>query len=261
MKSLFAICFLLVTQSVAADWFEDLKARGDQQELYRTLYYMPKGGDLHNHLSGSNFSEWLYELALDEGKRGYRYYTKVRIENCIDYGANDYGRNPYYLMFRTIMEIEFDALSECEQKEYRRLEELDDNEKSGWLNSIRLDKPHEGRDEFFGTHWPRMNALGWNPWLQAETLYRNMQAFGEEGLSYLETQVSVAGFQNPDGSPIGVAAGRRYPESSVARGRCHCHRSYCSLSGLHFAIRAKRRRNAAVRLQIYSRPGAKCLSP
>ena len=47
-----------------------------------------------------------------------------------------------------------------------------------------------------------MNALGWNPWFQAETLFLNMQAFGAEGLSYIEPQVSVAGMVRPDGSPI-----------------------------------------------------------
>ncbi len=202
MKKLVGLACLLIAQSATADWFDDLKHDGDAETLYRTLYYMPKGGDLHNHLSGSNYSEWLYELALDESKRGYRYYTKIRIENCVGYGSNAYGRNPYYLMFRTIMEVEFNELGDCEKKEYKRLEELDDEEKSGWLNSIRLDKPYEGRDEFFGTHWPRMNSLGSNPWLQAETLYKNMQAFGDEGLSYLETQVSVGGFRNPDGTPI-----------------------------------------------------------
>lgn len=202
MKACLAIVIVLFTQSASADWFDDLRENGSTEDLYRALYYMPKGGDLHNHLSGSNFSEWLYDLALAERKRGYYYYTKVRIDNCVDYGANAYGQDPYYLMFRNIMAIEYERLSVCEKGEYKRLEDLNEIEKAAWLDSIRLDKPYEGRDEFFGTHWPRMNALGWNPWLQAETLYLNMQAFGAEGLSYFEPQVSIGGFVMPDGSPI-----------------------------------------------------------
>ena len=202
MRTSFLIAALLISQPASADWFDDIKQDGSATDLYRVLYAMPKGGDLHNHLSGSNFSEWLYDLALAEEKRGYEYFTKVRIENCVAYGSNEYGPSPYYLMFRTIMAFEYNALGDCEKREYKLLQNLSVDERAGWLDSIRLDKPYEGRDEFFGTHWPRMNALGWNPWIQAETLYLNMQAFGAEGLSYLETQVSIAGFVNPDGTPM-----------------------------------------------------------
>jgi adenosine deaminase CECR1 len=100
------------------------------------------------------------------------------------------------------MANQYEDLSDCEKGEYKLLQDLNEDEKTAWLDSIRLDKDHEGRDEFFGTHWPRMNALGWNPWLQAETLFLNMQAFGAEGVSYLETQVSIAGMRHPDGSSI-----------------------------------------------------------
>jgi adenosine deaminase CECR1 len=190
----------------SADWFDDLKAQGTAENLYRALYYMPKGGDLHNHLSGATFPEWWYDAALAEKERGYEYYTKVRIENCRDYGGNAFGFMPYYLMFRNIEASHYEQLSDCEKSEYKRLEDLTDEEKTAWMNSIRLDKAHEGREEFFQTHWQRLFDLGNNPWLQAEILYRNMQAFGEEGVTYLEPQVSVAGFRRPDGSVISPGA-------------------------------------------------------
>ena len=202
MKRALSIAILLFAHAAGADWFDDLKEPANTQDLYRVLYYMPKGGDLHNHLSGSNFSEWWYELALEQTERGYRYYTKVRIENCVDYGGNQYGRAPYYLMFRNITAVHYDKLNDCEKREYTPLEDLSEEEKAGWLASIRLDKPYEGREEFFGTHWPRLNALAQNPWLQAESLIRNMQAFGAEGITYLETMVAVYGFAGPDGSAI-----------------------------------------------------------
>lgn len=202
MRRLLILMLLSLSQIAAADWFEDLKASGDAEALYRVLYYMPKGGDLHNHLSGSNHPEWWYELALDEAKRGYRYYTKLRIENCAGYGSNQFGPAPYLLLFRNITEADYGALGECEQREYKRLEDLTDSEKTAWMDSIRLDKPYEGRDEFFQTHWQRLNALTHNPWLQAETLVRNMQAFGAEGVRYLELQVAAHGHRHPDGSPV-----------------------------------------------------------
>ena len=80
------------------------------------------------------------------------------------------------------------TLDECEKGEHKRLADLDDREKAAWMNSIRLDKPYEGRDEFFQTHWQRLNALNRNPWLQAETMVKNMQAYAEEGMSYVEYQ-------------------------------------------------------------------------
>ena len=191
---------LLATQFANADWFDDLKASDDSQDLYRVLYYMPKGGDLHNHLSGAAFSEWWYDAALAEKERGYEYYTKVRIENCRDYGGNEFGFIPYYLMFNTIQASQYEQLSACEKNEYKRLEDLTDAEKEAWLNSIRLDKAYEGREEFFRTHWQRLYALANNPWIQAEMVYRNMKAFGAEGVTYLELQIAVRGFLRPDGS-------------------------------------------------------------
>jgi len=183
-------------------WFERFKREANTEDLYRFLYAMPKGGDLHNHLSGSGFPEWWYELALAEEARGYRYYTKVRIDNCRPYGGNEFGPDPYLLLFRNISGIEWERLDACEQGEYRALGDLDGEQKAGWLHSIRLDQPHEGRDEFFQTHWQRLNALLYNPYLIAEILYRNMEAFGAEGLLYLETQSPALNFVKPDGTPF-----------------------------------------------------------
>ena len=140
---------LLFATSASADWFDELRQNGSREDLYRVLYYMPKGGDLHNHLSGSSYAQWWYELALQQKERGYAYYTKVRIDNCVDYGSNEYGGGAYYLLFRNIMQFQFNRLSDCEKGEYKPLENLTEKEKDGWLASIRLDKAHEGREEFF----------------------------------------------------------------------------------------------------------------
>ncbi|MEM7503157.1 MAG: adenosine deaminase [Pseudomonadota bacterium] len=196
---------LALSQTATADWFDDFKNTAGDEELYRVLYHMPKGGDLHNHLSGASYSEWWYELALAQHERGYRYFTKVRIDNCRDYGGNQFGLAPYLLLFRNITAAQHDALSTCEKGEFKALDALDDREKAGWFDSIRLDKPYEGRDEFFQTHWQRLGALTQNPWLQAETLVRNMQAFAEEGVRYLELQVAIQGFEDPQGKAISPA--------------------------------------------------------
>jgi len=81
--------------------FEIFKREASDEALYRFLYAMPKGGDLHNHLSGSLRPEWLYEIALAQRERGYRFYTRVRINNCRPYGGNAFGPAPYLLLFLT----------------------------------------------------------------------------------------------------------------------------------------------------------------
>ncbi len=180
-------------------WFEQLKLGRNAGDLYKVLYAMPKGGDLHLHNSGAVFSEWWYDLALAQEENGYIYYTKTRINNCRAYGGNEFG-SPYLMYFLNIQESTWKQLDECEQGEYKPLAELDKAEKVAWLDSIRLDKPHEGREEFFQTHWQRLGDLVVNPYLAVEALVLNMKAFSDEGLVYMEPDFNVFASVRPDGS-------------------------------------------------------------
>lgn len=185
-----------------ADWFDDFRETASDEELYALLYAMPKGGDLHHHLSGSAFSEWWYDEILQQEDNGYIYYTKVTINNCRSFGGNEFNFAPYLLLFRTITEGSFEQLSDCEKSEYKKITDLSDDEKIGFLNSIRLDKNHEGRDEFFQTHWQRLNELTDNPYLMLEMLAANVKAFSKEGLMYMETMMGSEGYKRADGSEI-----------------------------------------------------------
>jgi adenosine deaminase CECR1 len=190
-----------VVSKPTSDWFSDFKNEATPEQLYRFLYMLPKGGDLHNHLGGSNFSEWWYELATQsEQNGGYRYYTRTIIKHCKGYGTNEFNSAPQSLLFRTVQHSHYAVLSECEKSEYRLMKELNLEQKTAWLNSIRLDKAFEGRSEFFEKHWSRLNDLGRNPIIAAEMMVKNMRAFAEEGLTYLETQISAFDKLKPDGS-------------------------------------------------------------
>ena len=195
-----AVATVPAPQLDVAAWFEQFKREATDEELYRFLYAMPKGGDLHNHLSGSVLDDWMYQLALDQARHGYTFYTRVRINNCRPYGGDAFGREPYLLMFLTLQKSRYDKLDACEQSEFKPLAELDEDEKRAWLNSVVLDKSHEGRDEFFQTHWQRMGDLYANPFYAADALVLNMQAFAREGLRYLESMIGVLGFRRADGS-------------------------------------------------------------
>ncbi len=208
MKPLLRLLAILCTLCLAPQaqalekWFEDFKATATPQQLYTFLYALPKGGDLHNHLTGAVRSEWYWDAAIASAQRGYIYYTKVKISNCAPYGADEYGGNGELLLFRILSQQQFAALDACSKSEYKRLQDLDAKEKSGFLESMRLDESWEGRDEFFQAIWVRINEMLKNPYLIAEILLKNMEAFGKEGLVYLETQQGVDGCVKADGSPM-----------------------------------------------------------
>ena len=191
-------------------WFEDVKKNATPEQLYTFLYALPKGGDLHNHLTGAAMADWMWDAALATEKQGYIYYTKVAIHNCVPYGSDEYGQAPYLLLFRNITAAGWAQLDDCQKGEYKRLQDLTPTEKQGWLDSMRLDKKYEGRQEFFSAHWQRMNDLFANPYWTADILYKNMEAFGKENVAYLETENSITGYTKPDGaefSPEAVRSG------------------------------------------------------
>ena len=188
----------------AADWFEDFKRASSDVELHQFLYEMPKGGDLHHHLTGSIFSEEWYELALASGKHGYHYYTKVRINNCREHGEP--GFDQYLIHYQNLAAINWQQLNDCEKSEYVPLAELDDQQRERWYNALRLDAPHEGRNEFFSKHWARLGDLLSDPHIAKGILLKNFQHLADEGLIYAEPQVSVAGWMEPDGTPISPLA-------------------------------------------------------
>lgn len=194
------ICVALLPSARAAEpWFEQLKATATPQQLYRFLYALPKGGDLHNHLTGSVRSEWYWDAAIAEQARGYLWYTRVKVMNCVAYGNNEFGPAKELLLFKNLLAFNYEKLDACGKSEFKRLQDLDARERDGWLNSLRLDQPYEGRNEFFEANWDRILDLLRDPYVISNILLKNMQAFGKEGLIYLETQQGVEGAVRPDG--------------------------------------------------------------
>ena len=105
-----SLVLLILPGIVSADWFEDFKAEATKEQLHQFLYEMPKGGDLHQHLSGSGFAEWWFDLALSAKADGYLYYTKVKLNNCREHGWQGFKITPYHLMFQTIVQNSWQAL-------------------------------------------------------------------------------------------------------------------------------------------------------
>ena len=67
---LLCLCGSLHSADAAERWFEEVKAIATPAQMYRFLYALPKGGDLHNHLPGAVRSEWFWDAAMAEEPRG-----------------------------------------------------------------------------------------------------------------------------------------------------------------------------------------------
>lgn len=192
----FSYASLSISAADFSSRFEEIKHHAKPAELYAFLYALPKGGDLHNHLGGAIRSEWWYAAATDPVRNGGdTFYTRVKFTTGIDTGVP-------LVLFQTIRRATYAHLSTAEQADYLRLEELSAEQKEAWLDSLRLDRPGEGREEFFSWIWPRTGQLHQNIHVIAETLVDTMKAYGAEGVRYLETQVGAQNFTDNEGNLI-----------------------------------------------------------
>jgi adenosine deaminase CECR1 len=180
-----------------ADRFTEIRKSAKPEELYAFLYALPKGGDLHNH-SGSERPEWIFAICTDPARNGGEtFYTRARFAAAPDAIAP-------VQRFYNIRQYTYDKLSPEVRREYVKLTELTAEERAAWCNSLRLDTPDEGRNEFFSNIWPRRGDIETSLPVTAESLAENIKAFGGEHLAYLETQLGLGGMRANDGSPIAI---------------------------------------------------------
>lgn len=194
-----------------AERFEEIKRAARPAEMYAFLYALPKGGDLHNHAGGSGLPEWWHAVATDPARNGGDvFYTRVKFGAKPDAGAP-------LVLYRTIRQYAYDRLSAEEKADYARLDRLTAGQRQGWLDAMRLDRPGEGRDEFFTWIWPRRGQLAQNIHICTEILVENLKAFGAEGVRYLETQFNGLGYVANDGSLIPTEEAMKFIEARLAR--------------------------------------------
>lgn len=201
MKLLLALCAFLASVAMGADFaarFESFKTNASPSDLYRLLYAMPKAGDLHHHAGGCWRMEDLYNVATNVTRNGgNRFYTRIKAGTCPD-DATPWRR------FTTIAAFNWKALTPCQQSEYLPLDELPPGLRAEFIDSLRLDKPGEGRQEFFEEIWPRLGALGRSIDVFLEMTVETMRRYGAEGVRYLEPQTIPMGML--DGSGVVVDA-------------------------------------------------------
>ncbi len=142
-RNLFFVILIILTpylagQGNAADFdsrFQEIVHNATDEQLYRFLYALPKGGDLHNHQDGANWPDWWYRVATDPAKtHGDTFYTLTKVTS-----PNPSGGAP--LFFTTIPRWQYDQAliaGDPEKSQYQALSSLDPATKANWLASLWL---------------------------------------------------------------------------------------------------------------------------
>jgi adenosine deaminase CECR1 len=197
---------LFASRLLAADFstqFEQIKQSSSKTELYAFLYGLPKGGDLHHHTGLSAFAETWYQLATSQKTLARNsFYTLTKLQNCA-------GDTDPQVHFQTIQRSTYENLDDCRKQQYQPLATLSADLKGAWLSSLKLDKPGEGRDEFFERIVPRFGDLSNDPYLVGDVIVENARLFGLEGVRYIETQIVLRGFKDATGKPIAMEDANR----------------------------------------------------
>jgi adenosine deaminase CECR1 len=204
---LLLLLMLLVPIHAETDFsarFEEIKKSATGEQLYRFLFDLPKGGDIHNHQDGAVWPEWWYRVATDPVKtHGDVFYTRTKI-------LDSSTKVSPVMFYITIPKWRYDRLPDTAKAEYEPLASLDAPTKAKWLASLWLGDPGDGREKFFEEIWPRILGMLYSPSVTIELLVENMKHFGAEGVRYIETQNLVFGlgapteFHDKDGNSISV---------------------------------------------------------
>ena len=167
-----AIALCIATCGWAADFgetFENFKRTATPEEMYRFLWAMPKGGDIHMHMGLSFWAADWYDAAKDS------FYTRVRVTACREEQAP--------VLYANVSKEAWDAMSACEKAEYVPMKDVP---RDTWISSLTLDRPGEGRDEFFERIVPRVATLNRDLDAFRKAFERSARRWAEEGIHYVE---------------------------------------------------------------------------
>jgi adenosine deaminase CECR1 len=206
--SILGFFLLRPTPLRAADPFEPhwrhLKSTLSNEDLYRLLWALPKGGDLHNHHEYSiPVSFWL------EGAARYGYLTRTKLSTCGESEA---------LQWLTLRPDSVKKLSACAQRDFTPVSTLTEPQRKAWLAALTLE-PTESRDEFFDRLVRRLGDLERDPHLMGDALVVAQRQLQSENALYLETQLDPREFHGLTQGQGAAAIRRRLarPDSLATR--------------------------------------------
>jgi adenosine deaminase CECR1 len=170
--------------------WKELKASLSNEDLYRLLWALPKGGDLHNHHEYSvPMTYWL------EGAARGDYYTRLRLSRC---GEAD------PLQWLNLRSDSVRHLTPCERRDFTPVRALSDSQRRAWISALTLDGD-EARDEFFERVVLRLGDLERDPRLISDALVVAQRQLQAQNAVYLETQADprvFTGLNEDEGAEV-----------------------------------------------------------
>ncbi|WP_141561950.1 MULTISPECIES: hypothetical protein [Micromonospora] len=169
----------------AGRWFDRIRAVATPTELYALLFALPKGADLHIHLSGCGRPDDWYTLATTLRPGAH----EVRVTDCPDGHARG--------TVVTVPAATVAALPACCRAGHRPLAELSDAERERWdgMLTVGEDEP----DSFFDRVTPQLKHLRKEPELLLGVLAATLDRAAAEHVDHLEFQTGPFGYVGADG--------------------------------------------------------------
>lgn len=157
--------------------FEEIRGKATPAEMYGFFWDMPKGGDIHHHLSLSFRPEEVYEVVP-------HFAVRTALSNCP-------GDEAPALRYRMVSPATLAALPACVQGDYKTLASLNGEERAAWVSALTIDKAFEGRNEFFEVIVNRLADVARDPGAMRELLVRMLRRYAREKVAYVETQYNA----------------------------------------------------------------------
>lgn len=171
------LLFLLTFQDFGVR-FEEIRKTATPREMYSFFYDMPKGGDIHHHMSLSFLAdEWLNAAAASP--RGYA--ARVKLSPCE-------GEEAPPLRWRVASKASVEAMSACLQGDYQPLAELNGEQRTAFISALTIDKAYEGRNEFFEVIVSRLAEVSRDPDLMLQLIPQMLKRYQRENILYVESQ-------------------------------------------------------------------------
>lgn len=198
--------------------FEEIKRTATDEELYRFLYAMPKGGDIHHHLGGGILPYMWLEVATDQKRNGgQRFFTRYRVTTMQRHPLISQPGVSFIYTWINLREESYLQLPRDLQSDFKPLDELTDSEKEAWESSVVLDEKGEGRNEFFEYHWPRLGQILTSIHVMTELFVENMKLFAAEGVTYLEIQRMPYGARDEKGELLSPQESDQFWKNRLAQ--------------------------------------------
>ena len=158
--------------------FADLWGNLNIAGRYALLQSFPKGGDIHNHLSGTGQAEkWL------EFGRKKVFWTRHSITAT--------GNGQSAVLWETIPACEYREKPKAERKQFKRLDKLSKDDQEKWVEAVRVLGKAKPRAQFYEQSFKVLGGLTDNLYVKTEILVYWIKQLGSENAVYLETMTGL----------------------------------------------------------------------